>query len=219
MTLTRVTDKIFQYAGLVGGPVVIVEDEGVCLVDAASRGEEEVILQGLTDLGIGHEQVHHLLVTHADADHVGGLPGIVEATGARVLASPAAAEVIEGRAAERFGSELGTPTPVDRRLSGREQLQVAGGIVVISTPGHCVGHLSFHRPGDSVLLAGDALMNMDGLSLGPARYVDDMAEARRSAEQLKDLAADSAVFGHGPPLVGDFSARLEALLSGQAPHS
>jgi glyoxylase-like metal-dependent hydrolase (beta-lactamase superfamily II) len=114
--------------------------------------------------------------------------------------------------------------PVDLRARLRE-LPFAGsepasmpqmpGWEVIHTPGHTPGHVSFFRPGDRVLLVGDAFCTTKPESFfeaaiaqtpelhGPPSYfTSDWAEAGRSVQRLADLNPVLVAPGHGKPLAG-----------------
>jgi glyoxylase-like metal-dependent hydrolase (beta-lactamase superfamily II) len=84
---------------------------------------------------------------------------------------------------------------------------------VIQTPGHTPGHVSFFRPGDRVLLVGDAFCTTKPESFfeaaiaqtpelhGPPSYfTSDWEEAGRSVRRLADLAPTIVAPGHGKPL-------------------
>jgi glyoxylase-like metal-dependent hydrolase (beta-lactamase superfamily II) len=92
----------------------------------------------------------------------------------------------------------------------------------IATPGHSPGHISFFRPSDGVLLAGDAFatMNMDSwiglisgkrqLSRAGAPFNIDWQATRESVEKLASLLPKVVACGHGIPLRnGDLPDRLK----------
>ena len=97
----------------------------------------------------------------------------------------------------------GSPHPVARRLRQGDEV---GGFRVIETPGHTIGHISFWREHDRVLVLGDVLANMNlwtGLPMlrEPQRiFSHDPAMNRRSAARLAELEPRLVCFGHGPPL-------------------
>ncbi len=94
----------------------------------------------------------------------------------------------------------------------------------IATPGHSPGHVSFFRPADRVLLAGDAFasMNMDswiGLASGRkqlaragAPFNVDWRATRESVRRLADLRPSVVGCGHGIPMAsGAVPERVEQL--------
>ena len=97
----------------------------------------------------------------------------------------------------------GPPHPVARRLREGDQV---GTFTVIETPGHTVGHVSFWREADRVLVLGDVLANLNiwngrTMLCEPQRIFSlDPARNRRSARRLIELEPKLICFGHGPPL-------------------
>jgi hydroxyacylglutathione hydrolase len=98
---------------------------------------------------------------------------------------------------------VGPPHPVSRHLREGDEV---GGFRVLETPGHTLGHVSFWREQDRVLVLGDVLANMHiwtGLPKlrEPQRIFSlDPAMNRRSASRLVELQPRLTCFGHGPPL-------------------
>ena len=86
---------------------------------------------------------------------------------------------------------------------------------VIPTPGHTPGHVSFFRPSDSMLLAGDALCTtkpesffeaalaqQPELNGPPAYFTWDMDLAAQSIQHLASLQPQILAPGHGHPTAG-----------------
>ena len=118
-----------------------------------------------------------ILVTHSHADHVQGIPAIVEKTGARVVA-PAKAK-LDGVA----------------QTVGEGDTVTVGDLVaeVWETPGHCADHVVFHFAGEKLLLAGDVLFPM-GCGRVFGEGYDDLWHA---LERIAALPADTVAHcGH-----------------------
>lgn len=94
----------------------------------------------------------------------------------------------------------------------------------LHTPGHTRGHVSFFRPGDKMLLVGDAFCTTDQESFlavakqktelhgPPAYYTPDWDAARASVLRLASLDPEIIAPGHGLPMSGGkTSAALQAL--------
>jgi glyoxylase-like metal-dependent hydrolase (beta-lactamase superfamily II) len=92
------------------------------------------------------------------------------------------------------------------------------------TPGHTPGHISFFRPKDRTLIAGDAFTTVDldsfsamatkkqEVSRPPAYFTCDWELAHRSVENLADLAPRVLAAGHGLPMSGaEAGEQLNAL--------
>ncbi len=102
----------------------------------------------------------------------------------------------------------GAQTPLD--LPGRP--------VPVFTPGHTSGHCAYHFPDRGVLVSGDALVTEDSLTreTGPrllhSSFNHDQAEAVRSLDRLRGLAADEILPGHGDPYRGTPAQAVEMAL-------
>jgi glyoxylase-like metal-dependent hydrolase (beta-lactamase superfamily II) len=199
--------------GIVGSAVnVYVLDDaesGVTIIDTGMPGTIQRIWDLLQDIGRQPDDVEHILITHADLDHVGSLSRLVKATGAPVYASAEAAQYIQKR---RSPPHLKMPSkmfagiinflvqravPVDYMVTDDQVLDIAGGIRVIATPGHTPDHVSFFWERERVLFVGDLIRNVDGLSLTPPRITWNMNEARASVEKVRALDPAVMCFGHG----------------------
>ncbi len=215
-----IVSGVSTFPGLRVGRVYLIEDpDGLTLVDCGMASAAPRILAGLRAAGHAPAEVKRILITHAHFDHVGGLAALKAATGAEVIALAAEQPYLSGAARlplapwEDLGpagrimasfmrtAPLPPPTPADRLLADGEVLpEVLGGLRVVATPGHTPGHAAYWQPERRVLFCGDAIMHMRGLSLPFAAPTGDMAEARRSAARLAELAPETVCFGHGPAL-------------------
>jgi len=103
------------------------------------------------------------------------------------------------------------PLPTDSRT----RLTNLAGWEVLHTPGHTPGHVSFYRPEDATLLAGDAfcttkpesffeaaLLQQPELHGPPAYFTWDWDLARQSVRILAELEPSIVAPGHGKPLAG-----------------
>jgi glyoxylase-like metal-dependent hydrolase (beta-lactamase superfamily II) len=183
---------------------------GGVLVDAGTRHARGRILRQVRE----RKLVAHAL-THAHPDHQGASHAVCEALGLPLWCSEpdAPAMETEGLIMARMPPHwlsravgprwAGPPHRVDRRLREGDEV---GGFRVIETPGHTIGHVSFWREHDRVLVVGDVLANMSiwtGLPMlrEPERIFSlDPALNRRSAARLAELEPRLVCFGHGPPL-------------------
>ena len=93
----------------------------------------------------------------------------------------------------------------DREL--REGDEIGHGFVVLETPGHSPGHLSFWRESDRTLICGDVFFGMNvittQLRASASRsgiFTYDPPLNRRSERRLAELEPKLLLFGHGPPL-------------------
>ena len=120
------------------------------------------------------------------------------------------AEVIAGMPPEMQARFANPPrATVTRVLQGGEVLDFAGGVQVIATPGHTVGHLSLFVVQDGVLITGDAMTSAGGQLNGPMeRATPDMPEALRSVQKLAQLPAKTVLTYHGGVVDQDAAQQL-----------
>ena len=212
--MPKVNDRVYQVDDVLGGPTLLVDDEYLTLVDTGVPDSEGAILALVESLGREPGDLRQVLLTHADRDHVGSLAAIVAATGAEVYAHAHDAEVAEGKREARNGQFVQFPATVDHIVADGQTLPLHGGIKVVETLGHTLGHVSYYLTGDGVLIAGDCINNREGLSdsatSAPQNTVDfDLARA--AVKRIAALEPSSIVCGHGPPIVEGAAAALTAL--------
>ena len=184
-------------------------ESGVTIIDAGMPGSTKHILALLHAIGRTPDDVNHILITHADLDHVGSLHGLVKATGAPVYASAPSAQYMQKRQTPPhlkmpfraitavMNLFLARALTADHIVSGDQVLDIAGGIRVIDTPGHTPDHVSFFWERERVLFVGDLLRNFGGLTPSPPNITWDMEQVRASTQKIAALDPAVMVFGHG----------------------
>ncbi|MAT96203.1 MAG: hypothetical protein CL608_03595 [Anaerolineaceae bacterium] len=191
---------------------LIVEPPHIVLVDTGMPRQQEKIFQLLHDLGHQPADLTHILVTHADMDHVGSLAALHNASGAQIQAGAAAAQLIDrGKSPKhmpvivqwlldtfvRYGAVAKEKIAI---FEDGDTLPFLNGLQVLATPGHTLDHFSFFSPMAGVLFAGDALNTRDGrINLTPPRITADKTAARQSGIRLLALSPAVIACGHGTP--------------------
>jgi len=103
-------------------------------------------------------------------------------------------------------------TPVHKTVEDGDVVPCLSGLQIIHSPGHTPGSISPLLTGPDVLFLGDSVLNnVDRLSR-PLMW--DRSKRRRldvSLHALRDLEADLACFGHGPPLTEDVMNKVRGL--------
>ncbi|MGH9263547.1 MAG: MBL fold metallo-hydrolase [Acidimicrobiales bacterium] len=143
------------------------------LVETGSQTSVPVVLEALSGLGVGPDDLAGIVVTHIHLDHAGGVGDLARAfpnatvyvhpVGARHLVDPSRLVASAGRV---YGEALDTlygrldPTPEGRirALEDGEEIPVGPGRVLttVHSPGHASHHLALHDSETGVLFAGDA---------------------------------------------------------------
>lgn len=177
---------------------------GDVLVDAGMGFHAGKILKAIS----GHTVRAHA-ITHAHPDHVGASKKVADALDIPVWIGDRDAEaaetgrpVMNGPVAKVMGRM--PKTSISRTLG--EGDEIGAGFVVLDTPGHSPGHVSFWRESDRVLVCGDVWWNMNILTTvpglrQPAGLVTPDPERNRDSERrLAALEPRVVAFGHGPVL-------------------
>jgi len=181
------------------------------LIDAGIRSSSSTILNKIKT-----KKVTAHALTHAHSDHQGS-----SATICKKLSIPFWTSSFEKKNAEsgivtneypnsqnliaRFQQKYwaGEGFPVSRILKEGDSV---GSFTVIETPGHSLGHLSFFREKDRVLIVGDTMVNMNllttlvGLNEPPQIFTTNAELNKKSIKKLYDLRPKVLCFGHGPVL-------------------
>jgi glyoxylase-like metal-dependent hydrolase (beta-lactamase superfamily II) len=106
--------------------------------------------------------------------------------------------------------------PVDEVLVDGDVLPYCGGIVVVFTPGHTLGHLSLYVKESKTLIAGDALGVENGvLNIAPVANNHDMNLCRQSMRTLTHYDIETVICYHGGLYQGDVNQRIATLATGE----
>jgi len=207
----KITNNVYQVDDITGSPGLIVGDQYLTLIDAGVPECETKIFAAIEALGRKPADLKHILITHSDRDHIGALPEIVAATGAKVYAQRAEAEVTEGKQKTRGGQIVAKPAKVDQIVKDGDVLPLHGGIRVVEAFGHTLGHVCYYLLSEKLLFTGDCMTNTNGLTGSLPQYTANLEMAKAAVKKIASLAPDSLAFGHGPAIVGGAAAKLRTL--------
>ncbi len=175
----RIAPGVVQIDTLLGGwervtAGFLVEGEAPVLVETGSQSSVDTLLESLTSLGVGADDLAGIVVTHIHLDHAGGVGDVARAfpnatvyvheRGARHLADPTR---LVNSAAQVYGDLLdslyGRLDPTDAArihvLDDGEEIQVSSNrsLTTVDSPGHAKHHLALHDSESGLLFAGDAV--------------------------------------------------------------
>lgn len=227
--IVEVAEGVHQLTAQTGVNVVVLrDDDGVTLVDAGL--DRPGLTSRLAQLGIAPRDVTRILLTHAHPDHTGGIAHLRRAgCDAEVAIGEDELAIAQGRASfppsehrgARLISRLPLPGAFGRSitlpqvvpLTDGQVLDVAGGLEVVATPGHTVGHVAFHLPTHDLVIGGDVVFNLFTLTPTPAFLCWRTAPNLASIARLAELGVPRLALAHGRPLLDDAAGRLQHLVT------
>jgi glyoxylase-like metal-dependent hydrolase (beta-lactamase superfamily II) len=223
----KITSNIHTIPGVTANPYLLIDTDGLTLIDTGIPGSAHKILRYIKRLEYSPRDLNRILLTHADYDHAGSLAALKRVTGARVYAS-----VYEARAVAtgQFPRSLKTnniflkpvfalaeslgrisPAHVDEHLYDGQVLPVAYGMCVLDTKGHTPGHISFFAPSAGILFTGDSILSLkDRLAGSHGAVTWDQDKADAAVRKQLALGARIICSGHGAVIM-DGLGRLRKL--------
>ncbi len=199
---------------------VVLGDASSSKAIVVDPGEEaDRIVRRVEELGL---TVEAIVLTHAHLDHVLGVAGVKDATGAPVLLHAADRELYDAlpEQARAFGGSAEAGPPPDGELVPGEPVTVGGiTLEVRHTPGHSPGGVTLvwrgEGEGEGLVLPGDAVfagsIGRTDLWGGDFRTLIASIEA-----QILTLPAGYRVIpGHGPETTVGAEAQYNPFLTGQ----
>lgn len=210
MRVYPIIPNVYHLPLLMANLFLVVEEDGLTLIDAGVRSSFKKILQAIAAIGEDLARLTRVLLTHADLDHVGSAMRLKDRTGAKIYASQIAADALaQGRASRLlqlgllsglFARSKSMRVAVDEILTPGQVLPILGGLEVVDSRGHTPGHLSFFAPRHALLFAGDALRSHPNrliYNLAPP-ITWDSAAVVASTHRLEALHPEIVCTGHGP---------------------
>ncbi len=214
--------RIFGNTYLVGtcgiSSILITDPAGDILIDGGTEGSADLIAANIEALGFRITDVKYLLHSHEHFDHVGGLAKLQRMTGAKLLASAAAAPVLSsGHAAaddpQAALNQSFDPARVDGTVKDGQQLRIGNTILIaMATPGHTSGSLTWHwgsceRGVCRQIVYADSLTPVSGDTYRFSDHPAYLTAFRASIAKIGALDCDILLTPH--PSASDMIRRLQ----------
>lgn len=200
----------------------LVKERSIILIDTGMPGNGPALLQEISALGKPND-LSLVVITHGHMDHIGSLPQVKEATGAKVMIhSQDRVALIHGRKEShvqgffpkllrgvmRGRGDWKTVEP-DVVIEGETDLGEFGvNATVIPTPGHTMGSISVLLPWGEAFV-GDLIGGRLGNATKPNYpfFVEDKAKVAESARALLNRGARVFYAAHGGPFSAEDVSR------------
>ncbi|MEW6619636.1 MAG: MBL fold metallo-hydrolase [bacterium] len=211
----KITQDVYQFDELKSGQCyLIVENNGVALIDTGMMGDYKKIASQMKQQGFQIEDINYIILTHCHSDHTANVKKIQDISHATLIAHEAEKPYIEQTAKlqySSFGKRVGwgilntlfaiKGIRVDKTVDDGDILEIFGGLQVIHTPGHTPGSMALYQPDRKVLFSGDSLINEGKLAVCQGFYNIDDHELSESVKKLRDIEIDIICVGHGQAIL------------------
>ncbi|MDS0526006.1 MBL fold metallo-hydrolase [Clostridium sp. SHJSY1] len=219
-------------------PTLIHDEDNVILVDAGFPEQFDIIREEIEKAGVSFDKLKTIILTHHDIDHVGSLKKFVETLPeVKVLTHEEEKPYINGEKTPHKLAQLeknfdslpsnmkmfvqsfksgfeNSRVDIDKTFIDGEELPYLGGIKVIYTPGHTIGHSSLYIKESKILIVGDNLMVEDGKLVKASSSINfDNKLYEESLKKFKNFDIESVICYHGGLYRGKVNERIEQLIN------
>ena len=208
----KITDNVYIVPEVRANAYLLVDSDGITLIDAGLPGNQKRILGYVAAIGKSPSDLKRIILTHGDLDHVGSLHPLHTATRARTYASQIEAQAMaSGKPSRVINVRMPLirrlvrllmkqkPFQVDEILTDGQVLPILGGLLVVDTAGHTPGHISLFAPAASILFCGDSMVTDDnGIHGSRPALTWDQTKAAEAVRRQAALGARILCSGHGP---------------------
>ncbi|OCT14421.1 hydrolase [Paenibacillus pectinilyticus] len=224
-------------------PALLVDEQGVLLVDTGHPGVMPLIQKAFEDIAVPLKALDSIIITHQDIDHIGSLSTLLEASERpievfatelekpyiqgekrlikitpeaieRAMANLPADAAPEMKAAFRNRLENPPKGPVHTILEDGQEIDRFGGLTVILTPGHTPGHMSLYHKASKTLIAADSMVVTDGVLEGPIpAYCSDYPLALASLQKYTEFDIENILCYHGGLFTNHVNQRIAEIIA------
>lgn len=204
-------------------PTLIWDNDAIILVDTGYPRQLSQIREEIEKIGLSFDKLNMVILTHHDIDHIGSLPSILKElpNSVKVLAHEEEKAYIEGKKCPIKVAQLEAnlnslskemkiiyeklkvgfqhcKVNVDKTLTDGEELPYCGGIKVIYTPGHTIGHICLYLKQSKTLIAGDVLGVENGMLVKAPPFTNfNMDLSIKSLKKLTEYDIETVICYHG----------------------
>ena len=198
--------------------VLIWDKKDMILVDAGLPGMFDEIELAIKNAGTYFERLNKIIITHHDMDHIGSLATVVKNSKRKIEVishidempyingekmslkmTPERLNALPKEKKSKMKAQFSAmKTEVDSEVQDGEILPYCGGITIIHTPGHTLGHICLYLHKYKALITGDALNIEAGQLIGPKpEFTYDMETAVKSLKKLLSFDIETLICYHG----------------------
>lgn len=213
---------------------IVETSQGIVCIDAGMDSDGKDVEIGLSEIGKSVKDVQAILLTHWHNDHAAGAYAVQKQSKAAVYYHSKESSYLSGKnTSSSIRAYLSSMIPewsvlvlVKGLLTDSIPMGVSAtkfvndgdvlcnDFIVIETPGHTLGHLSYYYQPKRVLFAGDSLAVIGNKVRFMTRSVTyDLELARNSMIRSLSFQIDILCPGHRIPLTDSVPARCQEMLS------
>jgi glyoxylase-like metal-dependent hydrolase (beta-lactamase superfamily II) len=220
--MLEITANIMGTTSIIN-PTLIWDKDTVILVDAGFPGQLPNIRKEIEKTGIPFEKLSMVILTHQDIDHIGSASSILNElkSSVKILAHETEKSYINGEKTPLKLAKLEANlnllpenmktiyeklkvgfkqsiVNITQTLTADEELPYCGGVKVIFTPGHTLGHICLYLKESKTLIAGDLLTVKDGILVKTDEHTNfDTNLSIKSLKKLTKYDIQTVICYHG----------------------
>jgi glyoxylase-like metal-dependent hydrolase (beta-lactamase superfamily II) len=219
----KIAEGLYRIGSDIVNSYLVVGGDGVTIIDAGLPRYWKLLNSELARIGLTLDDVHALILTHGDTDHIGFAARLSREKGIPAYLHPADAdrarlEVKKPRSGwgpvkagplvgflwytAREGGLRIRPVGELRPAEDGQVLDVPGSPRIIHVPGHTPGSVAVHVPAADALFVGDTMTTRNVLTGAtgpePAPFTLQPRQALASLDRIEGVDATWVLPGHGP---------------------